>query len=46
MKVYVNMMRVKVKKAAHENEIVFKTGESYKIYDDKCKRVHRVCRTF
>ena len=29
---------VKVKKAAHENEIVFKTGESYKIYDDKCKR--------
>lgn len=29
---------VKVKKAAHENEVVFKTGESYKIYDDKCKR--------
>ncbi|MGL4731558.1 MAG: phosphoadenosine phosphosulfate reductase family protein [Clostridium sp.] len=29
---------VKVKKAAHENEIIFKEGESYKIDDNKCKR--------
>lgn len=29
---------VKVKKAAHKNELVFKTGESYKIDDEKCKR--------
>lgn len=29
---------IKVKKAAHENESVLKTGESYKIDSDKCKR--------
>ena len=29
---------IKVKKAAHENEIVFKIGESYIIDDNKCKR--------
>lgn len=29
---------IKVKKAAHKNELVFKTGESYVIDDNKCTR--------